>query len=157
MGTSPNSQGPPTGGVRPPPLPPLPIDYYTPPVDPGPQQWVTVARLATTAQWHQARAALAHGRIESLMGRGEDLPAGASIAHSWEGIELKVPQSQAQRAAIILEHTRSGKRWCPRCGSADLHTRSLPWYWVFWSVLFLGIAPFAPARWLCRNCGKRID
>ena len=150
------SQGPPIRRI-PPPLPALPIDYYTPPIDPGPEQWVIVARFATTGQWHQARAALQRGHIASLMGHGEDLPAGEQITHDWEGIELKVPQPQAQRAALILERTRSGKRWCPRCGSDELQNRALPWYWVLWSILFLGIAPFAPARWVCRNCGKRID
>jgi hypothetical protein len=140
-----------------PPIPALPINYYTPAVDPGPEEWVAVARLATTGQWHQARAALARGHIESLMGEGEDLPAGAEIEHPWEGIVLKVPKSQVERAALILEHCRTGKRWCTRCGSADLETRRLPWYWVIWSVLFLGIAPFCPARWICRNCGKKID
>jgi hypothetical protein len=90
------------------------------------------------------------------MGDGQDVATATNDCGADEGIALKVPEPQAQRAAIILEHCLSGRRWCPRCGSADLRAQPLRWYWVAWSVLFLGIAPFAPPQWECCKCRKRI-
>lgn len=140
----------------PPPTPTIPIDYYSARVR-EPEPWVTIARFATTAQWHQARALLARGQIESLMGDGEDISECAQRFAAEQGIALAVRQSKAQRAQAVLRVCRSGKRWCPRCGSDDLREVPLPWYWVIWSIIFLGIAPFAPPRWICRRCGRRID
>ena len=114
-----------------------------------------VARPDTTGAWHQARAALARGRIDSLMGDGEDVstegPGGGN------GIALLVAESNAARARIILDAVRHGFDSCPACGSTFLGVLPLPWWWVVWSILFLGIAPFSPPRFECRCCGHRWE
>ena len=139
---------------HPPPIPVIPLEYRTERIDVGP--WVMVARLPTTAAWHQARSVLARGQIESLMGEGEEAPSSEGTCTD-SGIALMVPQADAPCAQIILEHCAAGQRWCPRCGSDQLQPAPVPWYWVIWSILFLGIAPFAPPRWVCCHCGKRIE
>jgi hypothetical protein len=159
--------------TRPPPLPPsarvlplpaLPVepggpalDYYRPAMQAGTPQWVTLARFPTTARWHQARAAMSRGKIESLMGEGEDVASDASEFLWTDGIALKVPESELPRAIIILQAVRDGKEWCPRCGLVNLEALRLPWWWMIWSVLFLGVAPFSPPRFQCSNCGHRWE
>ena len=146
-----------SGIPLPPPLPPsrgvAPLGYFRADMDPGPAEWVTVARPPTTAQWHRAKAALSRGGIESLMGEGHD--AESPDADPRDGIALKVMHSQQSRAAIILRANESGEEWCPRCGSVVPRELPLPWYWMLWSVLFLGVAPFAPPKLQCRECGHR--
>lgn len=145
--------------LSPPPLPKpvLPIEYFSPLGARAPEPWIVIARFDSPAQWHQAKALLGRSQIESLMGHGEDMPGSHQSVVCGDGIGLAVRQSEAQRAQTILRECRSGKRFCPRCGSDDLQERPLPWYWVIWSIVFLGIAPFAPARWCCRQCGEKIQ
>ena len=140
-------------GGGPSPLPMLRMEYFSRP--PAREvRWVTIMRLASPAQWHQARAALQRSHIPSLMGSEPEDVAGSGADGA---IALQVPEADTERAGAILQHALSGRRWCPRCGSPNLKDLGLPWYWVAWSVLFLGIAPFVPPRWECRQCGKRID
>ena len=127
------------------------MDYYNPGPAGAPIRWVTIGKLDSVAQWHKARAALDRSQIQALMGEGNGVAAGDG------GIEIKVPEPDAERATIILQNCLADRRWCPRCGSADLQTLPVPWYWTLWSILFLGVAPFSPPRWACRNCGKRMD
>lgn len=129
------------------------VDYYRARMSRDAVPWVVVARLPTTRQWHQARAALARGHIESLMGDGEDVGGSPSGI----GIALLVPDSERARAKTILEAVKNGMDWCPRCGSTSLQTLPLPWWWVIWSILFLGVAPFSPPRFECRACGNRWE
>jgi hypothetical protein len=133
---------------------PAPLDYLRPRVRPEGSRWVTIARFPSTAQWHQAKAALSRGRIESLMSDGEDIDPGAAHADA-AGLALKVPKGDAERARKILDAVKHGADWCPRCGSTFLEELPLPWWWMIWSILFLGIAPFEPNRFVCRNCQHR--
>lgn len=133
------------------------LDYYRPPPQGASGQWAILTRLRTTAEWHQARAALARGYIESLMGDGEDISSTSSVSSNGEGIALLVPEGDVPRARLILDAVKDGFDWCPRCGSTLLDTLPLPWWWMIWSVLFLGIAPFSPPRFRCRACGHRWE
>lgn len=131
-----------------------PLDYLRPRVHPEGSTWVTIARFPTTGQWHQAKAALSRGRIESLMGDGEDIDPGAAQVDA-AGIALKVLDGDAERALKILEAVKLGSDWCPCCGSTFIEELPLAWWWMIWSILFLGIAPFEPKRFVCRNCRHR--
>lgn len=152
-------QRPPRLPPRPPPLPVVSVgalNYYrhVPSLDLA--DWAVLKRFHTTAQWHQARAALARGHIESLMGEGEDVQTWPDADDS-VGIELLVPKTEVARANLILQAVAAGADWCPRCGSMELTKLRLPWWWVFWSILFLGVAPFSPPRFECRHCWNRWE
>ena len=90
------------------------------------------------------------------MGDGQDIAQGAEISED-DGIALQVAESQAERAIIILNANREGVEWCPNCGGTLIDVLPLPWYWVIWSILFLGIAPFSPPTRRCRNCGNQWE
>lgn len=148
------------GATSPEPVLPAPcLDYFraTPVVRDTVESWKMIARIDTTAQWHQARAALSRGHIPALMGDGEDVASVGEYSPSQIGIALLVPEPDAARAATILNAVRDGLNWCPRCGSTFLETLPLPWWWVIWSILFLGVAPFAPPRFECSRCGNRWE
>ena len=133
---------------------PAPLDYLRPRFRQEGSRWVTIARLPTNGQWHQVKAALSRGRIESLMGDGEDIDPGAPHVDA-AGIALKVRQHDAERAMKIMNAVKHGSHWCPRCGSTFFEELPLPWWCMIWSILFLGIAPFEPKRFACRNCENR--
>jgi hypothetical protein len=138
------------------PLPALPLDYRRADMIRD-QRWVPLARFPTTSQWHQARAALARGRIESRMGEGQDEAGGDALRGDYEGIELLILQSEIPRARLILDAAKNALEWCPQCGSTEVQTLPLPWWWLILSVLFLGVAPFSPPRFSCRRCTHRWE
>ena len=130
-----------------------PLDYFRPTVNFGANRWYPVARFPTVAHWHRARAALARGHIESLMGEGEGVQP--SDDSDIGGIVLSVREGEVGRALIILNAVKTKMDWCPLCGSTRLEKLRQPGWWTLWSVLFLGLAPFEPPRFACRDCGHR--
>jgi hypothetical protein len=140
-------------------FPHVPLSYYH--VAPAScrerENWTFITRLDTTAAWHQARAALARGHIASLMGEGEDASAEGVYSPQQAGISLLVPEPDVARALTILDAVKNGHDWCPKCGSTHLQVLPLPWWWVIWSILFLGVAPFSPPRFECRRCAHRWE
>lgn len=91
------------------------------------------------------------------MGDGEDVSSAGEYSPNQIGIGLLVPEPEAVRAMTILDAVQGGVDWCPRCGSRFLQVLPLPWWWVLWSILFLGVAPFSPPRFECCQCGNRWE
>jgi hypothetical protein len=123
-----------------------PLEYYRPaPQVPG---WIILTRLPTITQWHQAKTALQRGNITCRMGDGAENDAAG-------GIGLLVMPADASRGAAILEFIKSGKDWCPRCGCKLLQILPLPWWWPILAAAFLGVPPFYPKRFACKQCAHR--
>lgn len=122
-----------------------PVLSYASPAPAGIVRWQSVASFASAAEWHHARARLSRAGIEAQMGQ---TPGQLDCL-------LLVPEADAEQAHAMLQ-TRAGVHYCPRCGSNQIAKTRTPWLWMLWSVLFLGVAPFDPPRWACRNCGKQI-
>jgi hypothetical protein len=132
------------------PLPPLnpaanPVLSYASPAPAAIGRWQSVAGFATAAEWHHARARLTRAGIDAQMGQSPGM----------SDCLLLVPEADAERAFVMLQFSTQ-VRYCPRCGSSQLTQTRMPWLWMLCSIPFLGVAPFDPPRWACRNCGKRI-
>jgi hypothetical protein len=143
--------------LQPPPLPVQSLNYFGRTIVPG---WVVIDRPPTTGQWHRAKAALGRGHIETLMGKGSDAPDGDAAASRNDeeiGIELLVRETDAPRARLILEAIKVSADWCPLCGSISFRLLPVPWWWIPWSIIFLGVAPFAPKRFEYKSRGHRWE
>jgi hypothetical protein len=127
------------------PVPAQQVLSYASPVRTTAGQWYAVATFDSAGAWHQARASLTRAGIEAQMGQSIGVV----------DYVLLVPIADAEQAHAMLQFP-AGVRFCPRCGSKQIVQTRMPWLWMLWSVSFLGVAPFDPPRWSCRNCGKQI-
>jgi hypothetical protein len=139
----------------PPPLPTPALDYFRPAMA-IPANWLTLTIVANPGQWHHTRAALTRANIQCQMAEGIPVVIDEK-GRSMKSFALLVPQADLPRAAAILEAMKSGREWCPRCGSTDSRRLPMPWWWLVIAIPFLGVPPYSPPRLECKSCGNKWE